>query len=172
MCSAAKSSALESSSKFPLATIPVCLQWGTFSAEDACNFALNIYDEGDILSIGERGLSKHGSMAAFAGREAGWPREWSAPVSPAAAKVAAGPHLEALHCLAAVVDAGSHGTHVAGITAAHNPEDPALNGMAPGALPASCAFHCMLVLQCEPCGALHCYRHAVATCRHTHTIPC
>lgn len=33
----------------------------------------------------------------------------------------------------AVVDAGSHGTHVAGITAAHHPEDPALNGIAPGA---------------------------------------
>lgn len=63
-------------------------QWGTFSAEDACNFALNIYDNGDILSI--------------------------------------------------VVDAGSHGTHVAGITAAHHPEDPALNGIAPGAQIVSC----------------------------------
>lgn len=30
------------------------VQWGTFSAEDACNFALNIYDNGAILSIGER----------------------------------------------------------------------------------------------------------------------
>lgn len=29
------------------------LQYGTFSAEDACNFALNIYDGGDTLSIGE-----------------------------------------------------------------------------------------------------------------------
>lgn len=36
----------------------VCLlryvQWGTFSAEDACNFALNIYDDGAVLSIGGR----------------------------------------------------------------------------------------------------------------------
>lgn len=31
---------------------PLCVQWGTFSAEDACNFALNIYDDGAILSIG------------------------------------------------------------------------------------------------------------------------
>ena len=57
-------------------------KFGTFSAEDACNFVLNIYDEGALLSI--------------------------------------------------VVDAGSHGTHVAGITAAHHPEDPSLNGVAPG----------------------------------------
>jgi len=58
-------------------------EFGTFSAEDACNFVLNIYDEGAVLSI--------------------------------------------------VVDAGSHGTHVAGITAAHHPDDPGLNGIAPGA---------------------------------------
>lgn len=38
------------------------------------------------------------------------------------------------HALPAVVDAGSHGTHVAGITAAHHPEDPALSGIAPGAI--------------------------------------
>ena len=38
------------------------------------------------------------------------------------------------HVVSAVVDAGSHGTHVAGITAAHHPEDPALNGIAPGAI--------------------------------------
>ena len=59
-------------------------KFGTFSAEDACNFVLNIYDDGAVLSI--------------------------------------------------VVDAGSHGTHVAGITAAHHPEDPSLNGVAPGAV--------------------------------------
>ena len=56
--------------------------YGTFSAEDACNFALNIYDDGAVLSI--------------------------------------------------VVDAGSHGTHVAGITAAHHADEPGLNGIAPG----------------------------------------
>ena len=52
-------------------------------AEDSCNFALNIYNEGSILSI--------------------------------------------------VVDAGSHGTHVAGITAAFHEHEPHLNGIAPGA---------------------------------------
>lgn len=61
--------------------------FGTFSAEDACNFALNIYDEGAVLSI--------------------------------------------------VVDAGSHGTHVAGITAAHHADEPGLNGIAPGQDPTS-----------------------------------
>ncbi len=34
------------------ALLPFCVQWGTFSAEDACNFGLNIYDDGAILSIG------------------------------------------------------------------------------------------------------------------------
>uniref|UniRef100_A0A061SFF4 Tripeptidyl-peptidase II n=1 Tax=Tetraselmis sp. GSL018 TaxID=582737 RepID=A0A061SFF4_9CHLO len=57
-------------------------KFGTFSSLDACNFALNIYDEGNTLSI--------------------------------------------------VVDAGSHGTHVAGITAAYHPEDPNLGSMETG----------------------------------------
>ncbi len=35
--------------------------------------------------------------------------------------------------LSVVVDAGSHGTHVAGITAAYHPTNPAQNGLAPGA---------------------------------------
>jgi tripeptidyl-peptidase II len=35
--------------------------------------------------------------------------------------------------LSICVDAGSHGTHVAGITAAFHPENHELNGLAPGA---------------------------------------
>ena len=72
----------------PLTNFRECRRYGTFSAEDACNYVLNIYDEGNTLSI--------------------------------------------------VVDAGSHGTHVAGIAAAYHPEDTSLNGIAPGAQIVSC----------------------------------
>ncbi len=58
-------------------------QFGTFGDEDLLNFAVNIYNEGDILSI--------------------------------------------------FTEAGAHGTHVAGTVAAHFPDQPELNGMAPGA---------------------------------------
>ena len=58
-------------------------QWGTFSNKDLCNFAVNIYDDGNVVSV--------------------------------------------------VVAAGAHGSHVAGIVAAHDPEHPELNGVAPGA---------------------------------------
>lgn len=66
----------------PLTNYKAERQYGTFSAQDGCNFVCNIYEEGDVLSI--------------------------------------------------VVDSGPHGTHVAGITAAHQPDNPALNGIAPG----------------------------------------
>lgn len=66
----------------PLTNYKTERQYGTFSAQDGCNFVCNIYEEGDVLSI--------------------------------------------------VVDSGSHGTHVAGITAAHQPDNPSLNGIAPG----------------------------------------
>ncbi len=66
----------------PLTNYKTERQYGTFSAQDGCNFVCNIYEEGDVLSI--------------------------------------------------VVDSGSHGTHVAGITAAHQPDSPSLNGIAPG----------------------------------------
>ncbi|MEL6497332.1 MAG: S8 family serine peptidase [Planctomycetota bacterium] len=58
-------------------------QFGTFGDEDLLNFAVNIYNDGDILSI--------------------------------------------------FTEAGAHGTHVAGTVAAHFPDQPELNGMAPGA---------------------------------------
>ena len=58
-------------------------QYSRFSQSDNCNYCVNIYDEGTILSI--------------------------------------------------VVDAGAHGSHVAGIVAAHHPDQPECNGVAPGA---------------------------------------
>ncbi|MGP1272112.1 MAG: S8 family serine peptidase [Phycisphaerales bacterium] len=58
-------------------------RFATFGDEDLLNFVLNIYNDGDVLSV--------------------------------------------------VADAGSHGTHVAGIAAAYFPDQPELNGMAPGA---------------------------------------
>lgn len=58
-------------------------QYSHFSKIDNCNYCVNIYDEGAILSI--------------------------------------------------VVDAGAHGSHVAGIVAAHHPDQPECNGVAPGA---------------------------------------
>ena len=58
-------------------------EFATFDEESLLNFAVNVYDDGNLLSI--------------------------------------------------VADCGGHGTHVAGIVAAHFPEQPELNGIAPGA---------------------------------------
>jgi hypothetical protein len=37
----------------PMTNFRAKRQWATFSREDACNFALNIYDDGNTLSIGK-----------------------------------------------------------------------------------------------------------------------
>ncbi|GAX82749.1 hypothetical protein CEUSTIGMA_g10175.t1 [Chlamydomonas eustigma] len=72
----------------PLTDFKAERKYSTFSFLDSCNFAVNIYGNGAVLSI--------------------------------------------------VVDAGAHGTHVAGITAAHFEEDTGMNGIAPGAQIISC----------------------------------
>jgi tripeptidyl-peptidase-2 len=58
-------------------------KYATFGDRDLLNYVLNIYDDGNLLSI--------------------------------------------------VADAGAHGTHVAGIVAAHYPDKPEMDGIAPGA---------------------------------------
>ncbi|AES62527.2 tripeptidyl peptidase II [Medicago truncatula] len=63
-------------------------KYGVFSKLDACAFVVNVYDDGNILSI--------------------------------------------------VTDSSPHGTHVAGIATAFHPEEPLLNGVAPGAQLISC----------------------------------
>lgn len=66
----------------PMANYAHARQFRRFSDVDALNFAVNIFDDGAILSI--------------------------------------------------VVDAGAHGTHVAGIISAYHPDNPELNGVSPG----------------------------------------
>ena len=61
----------------------VAREYSTIGRREAFNFAVNIYEDGDLLSI--------------------------------------------------VADCGAHGTHVAGIVAGNYPEQPELNGIAPGA---------------------------------------
>lgn len=66
----------------PMTNFKTERQYSTFSMFDAVNYAVNIYENGNILSI--------------------------------------------------VTTSDSHGTHVAGIAAAYHPDDPLLNGVAPG----------------------------------------
>ncbi|OMO97822.1 hypothetical protein COLO4_14332 [Corchorus olitorius] len=72
----------------PLTNYRIERKYGMFSKLDACSFVVNVYDEGNILSI--------------------------------------------------VTDSSPHGTHVAGIATAFHPEEPLLNGVAPGAQLISC----------------------------------
>ncbi|KAB2016864.1 hypothetical protein ES319_D08G122200v1 [Gossypium barbadense] len=72
----------------PLTNYRIERKYGIFSKLDACTFVVNVYDEGNILSI--------------------------------------------------VTDSSPHGTHVAGIAAAFHPQEPLLNGVAPGAQLISC----------------------------------
>ena len=70
-------------SKIPMASFNVERQFDSFDSHSLLNFSVNLYDEGNTLSI--------------------------------------------------VTLAGTHGTHVAAIAAAHHPDDPSVNGVAPGA---------------------------------------
>ncbi|KAI8808438.1 Tripeptidyl peptidase II-domain-containing protein [Cladochytrium replicatum] len=67
----------------PMASFKEERQWSCFGVDSMLNFSVNIYDDGEILSIATL--------------------------------------------------AGSHGTHVAAIAAAHFPDSPELDGVAPGA---------------------------------------
>ncbi|KAK8692720.1 hypothetical protein V6N13_070327 [Hibiscus sabdariffa] len=72
----------------PLTNYRIEHKYGIFSKLDACTYVVNVYDEGNILSI--------------------------------------------------VTDSSPHATHVAGIATAFHPEEPLLNGVAPGAQLISC----------------------------------
>lgn len=67
----------------PMTDYRVSRQYAAFSELDALNYSINIFSNGDVLSI--------------------------------------------------VVDAGAHGSHVAGIVSAYHPDQLELNGVAPGA---------------------------------------
>ncbi|XP_057424626.1 tripeptidyl-peptidase 2-like isoform X1 [Lotus japonicus] len=72
----------------PLTNYRTERKYGVFSKLDACTFVVNVYNDGNVLSI--------------------------------------------------VTDSSPHGTHVAGIATAFHPEEPLLNGVAPGAQLISC----------------------------------
>ncbi|KAK7343691.1 hypothetical protein VNO77_12634 [Canavalia gladiata] len=72
----------------PLTNYRTERKYGVFSKLDACTYVVNVYDNGNVLSM--------------------------------------------------VTDSSPHGTHVAGIAAAFHPEEPLLNGVAPGAQLISC----------------------------------
>ncbi|KAL5069857.1 hypothetical protein RYX36_020744 [Vicia faba] len=72
----------------PLTNYRTERKYGVFSKLDACTFVVNVYSDGNVLSI--------------------------------------------------VTDSSPHGTHVAGIATAFHPEEPLLNGVAPGAQLISC----------------------------------
>ncbi|KAL9317577.1 hypothetical protein ACSQ67_014094 [Phaseolus vulgaris] len=72
----------------PLTNYRTEKKYGIFSKLDACTYVVNVYNDGNVLSM--------------------------------------------------VTDCSPHGTHVAGIAAAFHPEEPLLNGVAPGAQLISC----------------------------------
>ncbi|GAU32394.1 hypothetical protein TSUD_44370 [Trifolium subterraneum] len=72
----------------PLTNYRTERKYGVFSKLDACTFVVNVYNDGNVLSL--------------------------------------------------VTDCSPHGTHVAGIATAFHPEEPLLNGVAPGAQLISC----------------------------------
>ena len=158
------------------------MQYGTFSPEDACNFAVNIYEDGKVLSIvvdaGSHGThvstAQHSPVAPPLGGGAPGRRRGCLPACSSACLPACLPAVllscsgsgggccsRAVTARAPLDTPGSGGARqdqksvelapedaagkwrqclqVAGITAAYHPEDPDLNGIAPGASAAFCS---------------------------------
>ena len=137
----------------PFAAFRLGRQWGTFSARDCCNYALNVYSGGDVLSI-VVDSGAHGTHVSWRGRGAGrralfWVA-WGAGEGLAAPtrhqpRLTTSQPSNTSTQTTATPRSPDHDNknktkqpQVAGIAAAHFPDDPAASGVAPGAQIISC----------------------------------